>query len=119
MVFGNFETSADCVLPFADPLRSEGAFLTESGQLAQLKTPLPVADGENTFALIGDLADLEELKNLSSIRTALAGEVSEFSGLVQANGVRLIDTSLAPEIGDVAFDLREAAFAAYVAEKGL
>jgi len=119
LAFGNFETIADCVLPFADPLRTEGAFLTDSGKLAQLKSPLPVGANENTFALISELAGLESLSQLGSLRAQLAAEVSELSGLVGANGVRLIDTSLAPELETVAFDLREAAFDEYVKSKGL
>jgi len=119
LVFGNFEAQADCVLPFADPLRTEGAFLTTTGQLAQLKSPLPVADEEQTFALIGQLAGLNGLETLDSVRGMLTADVNELGGLSGANGVRLIDTQLAPAVETVAFDLREAAFDAYVKTKGL
>ncbi|MDT8448289.1 MAG: FAD-dependent oxidoreductase [bacterium] len=119
LLLSNHESAADLRLPLADPLRSAGAFLNDQGQLALLNSPLPVADEQQGYALLAELAGLGALKELSALRQALAGEVSEMAPLTNGLKGRLVATGLAPELASVAMDSREAAFAAFVAAKGL
>ena len=113
----NFSQKGDAQLPLVDPLRTEGAFLTESGRLALLNTNIPVAKEETGHALLGQLANLNEFASLSELREQLVAEVEELNGLQLATTSRLIDTKLDIALADVASDSREEAFADYVQQK--
>ncbi|OGH00287.1 MAG: hypothetical protein A2600_13325 [Candidatus Lambdaproteobacteria bacterium RIFOXYD1_FULL_56_27] len=118
LALSNFKVQADLTLPLADPLRTEGAFLTQSGHLGLLRSPLPVSAEEEGYALLAQLAGKPNLAKLADLRQTLVAEVSEFKGLL-APASRLVETQLAPVLGDLGLDLREEAFAAHVAAKGL
>ena len=107
---------AQIQLPLADPLKSKGTFLTESGDLAQLNSLLSEDQG---FLILAQIGGLPGLNSLDQVRHALAQEVKELAGLTQLNGARLVPSGLAPLIADLAPDSRELAFTHYVATKGL
>ncbi|MCP5004441.1 MAG: hypothetical protein GY941_10975, partial [Planctomycetes bacterium] len=121
IAMSNFKygVEADVQIPLADPLRSEGAVITDDGHLAFLKTDLPVGDDLTTHSLLASLGGLTGFGDIASIRKMLAGVVSELDGLLGSNAERLVKTGLEPHIIDVAPDCREVAFEKLCESKGL
>jgi len=110
---------ADTKLVIPDPLRTEGSFLTETGDLALLSSKLTATTNDSALATISILANNNTPSTIEEIRSRLVKEVSEFEGLKQSANSRLIKTSLTPVIADITGDSREIAFANHVKAKGL
>ncbi len=110
---------ADHALSMADPLNISGAVLNRDGRLALLYGSLQDAADPAGLATLAALAGDDALGDLTTVRKALAAEISELSILTSLNGARLVDAGLAPELGGVAPDGREQAFQAHLAALGL
>ncbi len=110
---------ADQLLPMADPLTIDGAFLNRDGDLAILRGSIQDPEDRAGLSMLAALADNSDLADLSKVRATLAGEVSELASLTSMNGERLISTDLSPELGGVAPDSRELAFRAHLESIGL
>ncbi len=110
---------ADQLLPIADPLTIDGAFLNRDGGLAILNGSIQNPEDKAGLNALAELAGRAELADLSKVRTALSEEVDELGALTNLNGERLINTGLAPELGGVAPDAREIAFSAHLDAIGL
>ena len=113
------DVEADVHIPLADPLRSEGAVLTDKGYLAFLNTNLPVGDDSTNTSLLAKIGGLKGFSTITSIRKLLAEKVPEFNGLLSRGTERLVQTDLEPHIIDVAPDCREIAFERLCERKGL
>ena len=113
--FGKTGFEVDISFPLTDPLRTEGAFLTETGTLAMLKTSLPVIESEELHNLLGLLAG--KTRTLTELRGELVSEVVEFEGLQNNPVQRLLPTKLSPVLASVAPDGRELDFREYLTAK--
>ena len=110
---------ADTKLVIPDPLRTEGSFLTETGDLALLSSKNTATIYDSALVTISLLANNSIPSSVEDIRSRLVEEVSEFKGLEQGSSTRLIKTNLAPLIADIKGDSRELVFANHVKAKGL
>jgi ferredoxin len=110
---------ADQLLPMADPLTIDGAFLNRDSALAILNGSIQDPEDKAGLSTLAGLADNNELADLTKVRSALAGEVPELSALKQLNGERLVKTDLAAELDGVAPDAREIAFSNHMESIGL
>jgi hypothetical protein len=121
ITISNFKNGVepDAQLPLADPLKSEGAVITDTGSLAFLNTDLPVDKNLTPHAILSNLGGLNGFDDIASIRKQLAASVTELNGLLDSGNNRLVNTDLAPEIVNVAPDCREVAFAKYCEGLGL
>jgi hypothetical protein len=112
-------TDADQLLPMADPISIDGAFLNRDGALAVLNGSIKNPEDQAGLSALASLADNSDLADLNKVRSSLAGEVSELRVLTNLNGDRLISTDLTPELGGVAPDAREIAFSKHMETIGL
>ncbi|GAX60179.1 molybdopterin oxidoreductase,molybdopterin-containing subunit/ NuoG subunit of NADHdehydrogenase I [Candidatus Scalindua japonica] len=121
ITMSNFKNgiAPDAQIPLADPLKSEGAVLTDEGYLAFLNTKLPVGKDLTPYTLLANLGGLNGFEDIASIRKQLAASVTELNGLLESGSDRLVKTNLTPEMIDVAPDCREVAFAKYCEGLGL
>lgn len=110
---------ADVQLPLTDPLRIEGAVITDKGYLAFLNTNLPVAEDSTPTALLAKIGGLKDFSTITSIRKLLTEKIPELGGLLSSGTERLVQTDLEPLIIDVAPDCREIAFERLCESKGL
>ncbi len=116
IVFGDQDIGADVVLPMSDPLRMEGAFLIDRGDLALLKTNLPIANSESLYHLLSQLSG-NLFESITDLRKLLVSEVIEFEGLQYDSLKRLIPTTLKPVLANVATDARGKGFEEFLVEK--
>jgi NADH dehydrogenase/NADH:ubiquinone oxidoreductase subunit G len=121
ITISNFKNGVtpDAQLPLADPLKSEGTVINDTGSLAFINTNLPVGKDLTPHAILSNLGGLNGLDDIASIRKQLAESVTELSGLLDSGSNRLVNTDLAPEMVNVAPDCREVAFAKYCEGLGL
>ncbi len=110
---------ADQLLPMADPLSIDGAFLNRDGDLAILNGSIQNAEDKAGLSALASLAENEDLADLQKVRSALASEIPELSTINSLNGARLVNTDLAPELSGVAPDAREIAFRSHIESLGL
>ncbi|MDH5561586.1 MAG: FAD-dependent oxidoreductase [Deltaproteobacteria bacterium] len=104
-------------LPLVDPLRMEGAFLNEDGNLAIMRSGIPVQPNESCYYLLSNLGELGNFEQIENIRMELVNAVPEFKGLLNTSMHRIIPTTLKPEMGNIARDSREIAFENYYNDK--
>lgn len=114
ITLNNFEQRGQVHFPLTDSLREEGAFLTEKGQLALLKTEIPVNPEENARTILCSLINEELPSDLDSIRNEMVQQVPELKNLTGSLEGRLVDTDLAPIMENVASDSREKGFQEHV-----
>jgi len=121
ITMSNFKNGVvpDAQIPLADPLKSEGAVITDNGYLAFLNTNIPVDKNLAPHALLSNLGGLNGFDDIASIRKQLAESVTELNGLLNNGSDRLVKTDLSPEMIDVAPDCCEVAFAKYCEGLGL
>jgi hypothetical protein len=121
ITISNFKNGVepDAQLPLADPLKSEGAVINDTGTLAFINTDIPVDKNLTPHAILSNLGDLNGFDDIASIRKQLAESVTELNGLLDSGNNRLVNTDLTPEMIDVAPDCREVAFAKYCEGLGL
>jgi hypothetical protein len=114
-------TAADYQLQLPDPLNTNGSVLNRDGALALLRGALPDSSDTAGLSALAALAGDVRLSDLATARRSLATEVSELAALNNLNGDdgRLIETTMAPELGGVAPDGREQAFQAHLTSIGL
>lgn len=116
IAFGNLNIKADVFLPFTDPLRSEGAFLTDTSDLAILKTNLPVSSNQTLHNLLSCLSG-DSLKSIADLRASLVAEITELEGLRHDPIGRLVSTKLEPILANVATDGRGLEFEEFLTQK--
>jgi formate dehydrogenase major subunit len=121
ITISNFKNGVepDAQLPLADPLKSEGTVINDTGSLAFLNTDLPVDKNLTPHAILSNLGGLSGFDNIASIRKQLAESVTELNGLLDSGSNRLVETNLTPEMANVAADCREVAFSKYCEGLGL
>ena len=112
-------TDADQLLPMADPISIDGAFLNRDGDLAILNGSINNPEDQSGLTSLANLAGNSDLADLNKVRASLAGEISELTAITNLNGERLINTDLSPELGGVAPDAREIAFSNHLGKIGL
>jgi NADH dehydrogenase/NADH:ubiquinone oxidoreductase subunit G len=110
---------ADHLLPMADPISIDGAFLNREGDLAILNGSIQDPEDQAGLSSLANLAGNSELADLSKVRSALVDEVPELKALTSLNGDRLINTDLAPALSGTAPDAREIAFSKHMESIGL
>ncbi len=110
---------ADQLLPMADPISVDGAFLNRDGDLAILNGSIKDPEDQAGLTSLATLAANNDLGDLNKVRSALASEVPELTAITNLNGDRLVNTDLNPELGGVAPDAREIAFSNHLQSIGL
>ncbi|MBL6955622.1 MAG: FAD-dependent oxidoreductase [Chlorobium phaeobacteroides] len=111
----------ECYFVMADPLQTEGMTLNRDGNLCMVHAVVPKPEEvPDCHALLAELAGEDSLKELESLRNALADEIEELSVIRNPDSdKRLFHSGLEPVLTAVSPDTRERAFAAHLKAIGM
>ncbi|MBF0284497.1 MAG: FAD-dependent oxidoreductase [Magnetococcales bacterium] len=108
---------ANIVFSLADPLETEGTFLTRDGALAAVRPVLRDPDMRAGWRILGALS--EDIADFAWLRKRLANEVPELAAVAQPFPQRLVPTDLTPVLDAVSHDGRGTAFINHMGKMGL
>lgn len=111
----------DCYFVLADPLQTEGMTLNRDGDLCMLHAVVSKPDQVyDCHVLLAEMAGEESLKELETLRKALADEIGELTVTrMPESDKRLLNSGFEPVLTAVSPDTRERAFTTYLKAIGM